>query len=432
MNGAEPQHSRRYVNLVVAMLTAAVFVEFFHRQVVAVAMNEIRRELALSYTQLGSLTMVFAAAYAVSAPILGRVVDRLERRGVYAAGIALWSAATALSGLAGGFGMLLATRVIAGAGQGAAGATNSPLIVDYVAPERRGGVFALASMGATLAALVVGAFGWLGVVERFGWRTFFIGSGMLGVVFAAAFAAIVREPTRGWSEGRAHRPPEEASPREIFALVRGRTALLNAFAGTALNNIAVFAIAQWVVVFFERGHGMSNASASGVLMGVALACTVGAIAGGVLANRAWTTRPRAVLLVPAVCSALAAPMLIVGATASSSAVAIALYSATGVLALVHSAPAGAAMQGMIPDRMRGIVTGVIASLMTLIGLGGGPLITGMLSDLFGGTADPESIGRALSCVALLFLWAGAHFALAARHLSRDLASTASEASERAA
>jgi MFS family permease len=90
------------------------------------------------------------------------------------------------------------------------------------------------------------------------------------------------------------------------------------------------------------------------------------------------------------------------------------------------------MQGMIPDRMRGIVTGVIASLMTLVGLGGGPFLTGLLSDLFGGAADPESIGRALGCVSALFLWAGAHFALASRSFARDLATTAHEAREHAA
>ncbi len=428
MNDAAPRYSTRYVNLVVALLAGAVFVEFFHRQVLAVAMDEIGRDLVLSDTQLGALVTVFAFAYAVSAPLLGRVVDRVERRGVYAAGIAAWSVATALGGAAGGFVALLATRVLAGAGQGAAGATNTPLIVDYVPPERRGGVLALASMGATVAALAAGAVGSAGLLQRFGWRAVFVASGVFGVAFAVVFAACVKEPPRGWSEGRATAPSTPASPREIAALLRGRAALLHTFAGTGLNSIAVFAMAQWVVVFFERTHGMSNAQASGALMSVALACTVGAIAGGMLANRAWSVRPRAVLLVPAACSALAAPLLVAGANAPGSGAAVALSSLTGMLALLHSAPASAAIQGLIPDRMRGALTGVIASLMTLIGLGGGPLLTGLLSDLFGGATRPDSIGRALSWVALLFLWAGVHLALAARSFARDLEDAARDAS----
>ncbi|HEU4428503.1 MAG TPA: MFS transporter, partial [Myxococcota bacterium] len=104
------------MRLVVALLTGAVFIEFFHRQVLAVAMEQIGKDLALSDTQLGSLVTVFAAAYAVAAPVLGRIADRMSRRAIYSAGIAVWSVATALSGLAGSFGALLATRVVTGAG----------------------------------------------------------------------------------------------------------------------------------------------------------------------------------------------------------------------------------------------------------------------------------------------------------------------------
>jgi len=416
------RYSPRYVRLVVALLTGAVFVEFFHRQVLAVAMDEIGRDLALSDTQLGSLVTVFAAAYAVAAPMLGRVADRMSRRSIYSTGIAVWSVATALGGLAGSFGTLLATRVVTGVGQAASGATNSPLIVDYVAPDRRGGVLALASMGATVAALAAGAFGSAGVLEAFGWRAFFAGAGVAGVLFAVAFALIVKEPPRGWSEGRGATTHAQVPAREILPELVRRLALVHTLAGTVINSIAVFAIAQWVVVFFERVHRLSNAGASAALMWVALASTLGAVAGGVLANRAWTAQPRWVLLAPALCSALACPALFLGASAREAGVAIALYSLSGLLALVHSAPAAAAMQGMIPDRMRSVATGLIASLLTLFGMGGGPFITGFLSDLFGGAANPASIGRALGWISALFLWAGAHFFLAARTFARDLAS----------
>jgi hypothetical protein len=85
------------------------------------------------------------------------------------------------------------------------------------------------------------------------------------------------------------------------------------------------------------------------------------------------------------------------------------------------------MQSLIPDRMRSVATGLIASLLTLVGMGGGPFLTGFLSDVFGGAANPASIGRALAWISGLFLWAGAHFLFAARTFARDLASV-SEAS----
>ncbi len=421
MNDAPPRFSPRTVNRVVALLTGAVFVEFFHRQVLAVAMKSIGDDLHSTDTQLGSLVTVFAIAYALSAPLLGRLADRLPRRTIYAAGIAAWSVATGLGAWAGSFSTLLLTRIATGAGQGAAGATNSPLIVDYVAPDRRGGVMGIVTMGATLGALGAGALGFAGALEAFGWRGLFIGASVFGLAFAALFAAFVQEPPRGWSEGRAHVPTSPVPLRDVARVAASRPALVHSLAGTVLNSLAIFASAQWIVAFFERVHGMSNATASLSLVAAALVSTLGAVAGGLLANRAWGSNPRAVLFVPAVCSTLACPALFFGASTPNATLAVVFYSLAGGLSLVHSAPAAVAMQGMIPDRMRSFVSGLIASIVTLIGLGCGPLIAGALSDWFGSASDPTSIGRALAWISVLYVWAAVHLALASRTLKADLA-----------
>ena len=424
MNDTSPRYSPRYVNLVIALLAGAVFVEFFHRQVLAVAMESLGDEFQASDKQLGLLVTAFAVAYGVSAPLLGRLADRLARRSIYASGLVAWSAATLLGGLAPGFASFFLTRVVTGAGQATAGATNSPLLVDYVAPERRGGVMALVNAGATLGALMAGALGFLGALDAFGWRKFFIGAGVFGLAFAALFAALLREPPRGWSEGRAFSPAAPVPLRDVGALVSARSALLHTFFGTELTSIAIFASAQWVVSFFERVHGMSNAQASLGLVWAAVASTLGAVAGGVVTNRVWGSNPRAVLLVPAMCCLLACPALFVGASTANPTLAVALYALAGALSLVHSAPAGAAMQGMIPDRMRGFVSSLIASLITLIGLGGGPLLAGALSDAFGAATNPASLGKALAWTSLLYVWSALHFVLAARTLKRDLEANA--------
>lgn len=416
-----PLYSPRYVRVVIAMLTAAVFVEFFHRQVLAVAMNAIKRELALGDTQLGSLVTAFAFAYFVGAIVLGRIADRLPRRNIYALGIAFWSVATAAAAAFTSFSALAATRFAVGIGQSSAGATNSPLLADYVAPARRGSALGIITMGATLGALAAGVLGALGVVEAFGWRAMFAGAGLLGLAFAVAFAALVKEPPRGWSEGRAAGAAGLVPLSEIAQIVLRAPALLHSFLGATINSVAVFASAQWVVAFFERAHAMSTARASLVLVGAALASTIGAVVGGVVANRAWTTRPRGVLLIPAACCALACPVMFVAASVGSTPLAIALYALGSALSLVHSAPAGAAMQGLIPDRVRGFLSGLIAALLTLIGLGGGPLLTGLLSDLLGAATNPAAIGRALAWISLLYLWAALHFVIASRTFQAELA-----------
>lgn len=423
MQDPRPLYSPRYVRGVIALLAGAVFIEFFHRQLLAVALNVIGKDLALNDTQLGSLVTAFAAAYFVGAIALGRAADRLPRRAIYALGIAFWSALTAAGAATGSFATFLATRVGAGLGQSAAGVTNGPLLADYVTPERRGSAFGLVTMGATLGALVAAVAGGL-VIEQRGWRFLFVAGGALGAAYAALFALVVKEPPRGWSEGRAQLATTPLPLREVSAVLRSRPALLHTVAGTTVNSIAVFAAAQWAVVFFERVHGLSTSVASLATAGGAFAGTLGAVAGGVVANRAWTTSPRSVLLIPAVCSGISFPLMWASATAPAAPLAFGLFVAGWVFALVHSAPASAAMQGLIPDRVRSFVTGLITALLTLVGMGGGPFITGLLSDLFGAATDPASIGRALAWVSVLYLWAAVHFALAARSFERDLASAA--------
>jgi MFS family permease len=149
---SDRHYSSRRVGAAVGFLAAAVSVEFFHRQILAVAIEPLREELGLSDTQAGTLVFAFGAAYAVFALVLGRLADRGSRRNVYAAGIAVWSAATALGGACAGFAALLATRLVVGAAQGAAGACNGPLLADYVRPERRAGAMGLIAVGGAIGA----------------------------------------------------------------------------------------------------------------------------------------------------------------------------------------------------------------------------------------------------------------------------------------
>ncbi len=419
MNGARPEFSPRYVRVVVAAITLAVFLEFFHRQLLAIALKAIGDDLALSDTELGSLVSAFACAYFVSALALGRAADRFPRRTIYVLGIAFWSAATAAGAWMASFLPFVITRVATGMGQAGAGATNGPLVADYLAPDRRGSALGLITMGATLGSLAAGVAGGL-AIEGLGWRGLFQVGGALGLAVAVLFALIVKEPPRGWSEGRSHVPARPVPLRQVAAAIAATPTLLHVVAGTIVNSVAVFAAAQWAVVFFMRVHGLSQVSASLAMAGGAFSGTLGALAGGVIANRAWTASPRAVLLVPAVCSLLSFPLLGASASVHGMRAALVLFLLGWVFALVHSAPAAAAIQGLIPDRMRGFVSASINAVLTLVGMGGGPLLTGLLSDWFGAATHPESIGRALAWVSVLFVWAGAHFALAARSFKADL------------
>src|SRR5262245_56157642 len=364
---------------------------------------------------MGALVSGFAVAYAAFALVLGRIADAASRRTIYALCIVVWSFGTALGGAVSGFVAFLATRLVVGLGQAGAGATNGPLVADYVPPARRATAFAIVSMGATLGVflgLTLGAWG----IAAVGWRATFALGGALGLAFAALFRLTVREPPRGWSEGRTHEAGERPALGEAFRLIAGLRTFRHMTVGAILASMALFAGAQWGPAFFQRTHGLSLEAAGGI----AVIATFGAIGGGLLADRMWAKNARGVLLLPAACCAAAFPLSLGAFFWPGIGGAIVMLAGASVLAIVQGPPVGAVTQALVPLRMRGMISAVLNSLLALLGFGAGPLLTGMLSDAVASTGG-DGLRSGLAWVSGLYLWAAIHFALAARTLPAELA-----------
>ena len=416
-----PQYSPRYVRMVVGLLVAAVAVEFFHRQLLAIAVEPIRAELGFSDGEMGWLVTAFALSYGAAVLALGRRADAGNRRTLYAICIAVWSVGTALGGLVSGFTAFFVTRVVVGVGQAGAGATNAPLVADFVPPERRATTMGIVALGATVGiflALVLGGVG----IAAFGWRATFALGGASGLAFAVLFRFAVQEPPRGWSEGRTQEAGERPGLGAALATIAGLRTFRHMALGAILASMALFAGAQWGVAFLQRSHGLSN-QAAGVAAGiVGLLATLGAVAGGILADRMWTRNARGVLLLPAACCAAAFPLSIGAFQSPALAPAVALLAAASMLAIVHAPPVGAVTQALAPLRTRGMISAVLNSLLTLFGLGVGPLLAGLVSDwLSASGGDGGGLRTALTWTSGLYLWSAIHFALAARTLPQELA-----------
>ena len=153
--------------------------------------------------------------------------------------------------------------------------------------------------------------------------------------------------------------------------------------------------------------------------GIAVLATFGAIAGGVLSDRMWARNARGVLLLPAACCAAAFPLSLGAYFWPGLGGAVAMLAAATVLALVHAPPVGAVTQALAPLRMRGLISAVLNSLLTLFGLGLGPLLTGWVSDLVS-AGGGDGLRTGLAWISALNLWAALHFALAARTLPEEL------------
>src|SRR5207247_1602486 len=133
--------------------------------VAALAESMKHSELQLSDTQLGSLMTGFIIVYMVAAPLFGSLGDARSRTRLLGLGVAIWSVATALAGLATSYASLFAARAAVGVGEAAYGTISPALLADYFPRERRGRVFAV-----FFAAIPVGsALGYIvgGLVDHY-------------------------------------------------------------------------------------------------------------------------------------------------------------------------------------------------------------------------------------------------------------------------
>ena len=182
-------------NLALAVLAFINLFSYLDRYVISGALEGLKGDLKLSDTQLGSLMFGFLLVYSLLAPIFGALGDRRSRPRLIALGVACWSFATAMSGLAINFLSLFAARAAVGVGEASYVTIAPSLLSDYFPVRQRGRVMAIffcAIPVGTALGYVVGGF----VSTHFGWRAAFWVAGVPGLALAA-LCLLLRDPPRG-------------------------------------------------------------------------------------------------------------------------------------------------------------------------------------------------------------------------------------------
>ena len=169
---------------ILALLTGLNLLNYLDRLVLSAVLPKVQESLGLSNFVGGSLATVFLIGYFVTSPIFGQLADRGARKGIIAAGVAVWSIATFASGLATTALALVLGRAMVGVGE-ASYATLAPTIIDDMSPPDRKGRW----LSVFYVAIPVGsALGYLtgGFVEKHhGWRAAFFVAGGPGILLAA-------------------------------------------------------------------------------------------------------------------------------------------------------------------------------------------------------------------------------------------------------
>jgi MFS family permease len=402
------------------------------RQLLAVLIDPIKRDLGVSDAAMGLLSGTSFALLHVAATIPIAVwADRGVRRSIIALGLGVWSGLTVLTGFARNFGEMFVIRVGVGIGEATGGGPAQSLLSDVFPPERRATALSILVMGGPLGSMVAfAAGGWLG--DTLGWRAAFVIFGAPGLVLAVLIRLLVREPRRGAfdvlsssatasslpstdeaadfdaaaAQVVVDEDPGTAGPRvelapvpfaEAARFLFGVPSIRNTALACGLNAVGIYSILIWGVPYLSRVHGFPTAEA-GIRLAIASALftALGTLAGGPIADRLAAWDPSWLARMPAITSALVFPFGVAFALAPSGDLASLLLAPASFLAGAQFGPTYSAVQTLAPPQMRALAAAGVTMMNTILGLGLAPPLVGWLNDLGAASYGNDSIRYSLA------------------------------------
>ena len=345
----------------------------------------MKEELGLQDWQIGLLSgIAFALFYVIIGFPIARLAERANRVNIIAILLVVWSVMTALCGLAQNFISLALARVGVGTGEGGCTPTSHSLISDYFPREKRSTAFSIYSLGIPLGPLLAGVTGGR-IAQTYGWRAAFMIVAAPGLILAVIAKLTLAEPRRGRYDSAPVANAAVPSFMDVVRQLAGKPTFRHVAVGAAVATFANNGISTFAVPYLLRGFEISltqAAAAYGVVVGIA--ASVGVFMGGWLADRVGAFDKRAQVLIPALGALLSTP-LYVAVFLQTSLLSMALWVvAPAIVHYLYMGPTFGLTANMVDARMRATASSIVLLLINLIGVGLGPVVAGLLSDLFAG------------------------------------------------
>ncbi len=402
-----PQPGRAWY--VVAVLTLAYIVAVIDRQILSLLVEPVQRDLGINDTAFGLLHgAAFGLFYTLVGLPIAWLADRSSRRNLIAGGLLLWSLMTAVCGLARSYSGLFLARMGVGVGEAALSPAVLSILADLFPRERLSAAVSLYTSGAywgTGLALIAGG----AVVELvtrqpmtvlpligevFSWQLTFFVVAVPGLLLLP-FVWWIGEPRR--RGGPATVAVTDGAGIREFLGVHGRT-LVALYAGFSLLVMVMVTVFAWAPTLFMRRFGWS-AGEIGLAFGLVVLCagTAGINLGGQLTDRLVRRGISDAPVRVGAISALAVSVFVVAMTQAPSA-GLALAAAVLLLfAIAFPSGAGmAAVQLVVPNRLRARMTALFVLVSNLTAMLLGPPLVGVCTDYV--FRDPAALDRALALV----------------------------------
>jgi MFS family permease len=417
---SEVRNSAIYRNYVLILLTLVCTFNYLDRALVVLLLQPIADDLRLSDTQLGFLTgIAFGIFYATAGIPIARWADRGDRSTITSLAIGLWGLTVMACFLVTNYLQLVFARVAAGVGEAGGMPPTYSLVGDYfpepAARTRAMTVYMLASPMAFLVSFIVGA--WLNA--RFGWRATFFLMGLPALALALLVRLTVRDP-RVLNSGakQAHSVPPF---REVLAAIWRTKSSRHLVMAVIIFFTLGLGLGPWYAAFMLRSHGMAI-SELGIWLGLifGLGGLSGIALGGVLSDRLGRRSAAIQMRMSGVSAALLLPLLVTFLVVQNKYASLLALFPVMLMFNFFLGPTFALMQRLVPDEIRAVSLSVVMLLANLIGMGIGPQLVGISSDLLAKPFGTDSLRIAMLVMSLSALWASYHLLKAAKTIDQDL------------
>jgi MFS family permease len=234
---------------VVVLLALAIFINYVDRGNLATAAPLMKDELHLSASRIGLLLSAFFWTYVPAQILAGWLSEKINPYRTYALGLGLWSVSTALTGLAGGFSMLILLRLLLGLGESVAFPCSSKLIAQHLPQHRLGVANGMIALGLSLGP-AFGTFAGGLLMARLGWRPVFLLFGLVSLLWLWPWLAVTRHLSRA-DDG----PKVDAAPP--FSQILARREAWGAGLGHFCNNYAFYFVISWLPLYLVKTRGFT-------------------------------------------------------------------------------------------------------------------------------------------------------------------------------
>ena len=345
----------------------AFFLNQGDRQVYNSVLPLIRDDLGLDEIQLGLVATIFTIVYGLLVPFAGYAGDVYRRKYVVLISLSLFSLGTLLTGLAGGFLLLIVFRSTAtGAGEAFYYPAANSLIGHYHTQSRAQAM--AIHQTANYTGVVLGGFiaAWIG--EDFGWRMSFFTYGILGLILAVVILYRLRDPDKPGEAVGEIEEKERVSPREVLAVILKIPTILFLSLAFGFMVFVHIGYVTWMPTFLHEKFDLSLANAGFSSMFYHhLAAYVGVLAGGRISDVLATRRRQVRMELEIVGLLLGAPFIYLLGASGSLAITYLALAGFGLFRGIYDSNLFAALFDVVEPRYRSSATGVMVAFAFIVG-----------------------------------------------------------------